>query len=97
MPERFAPNSDDLAHVLQRFSVHDPYVLLFGPDNPDVPGLYVLRVMLAVPEDRATEHRWTASTLERARAAIPRTLARWPKVRTTPLPGLLEQWCTVRR
>jgi hypothetical protein len=52
----------------------------------------VLRVVLAVPEDKVTDHHWTANSLEQARAMIPLSLVRWPKVRTTPLPALVEQW-----
>jgi len=88
---------EQVARVLRAYSAHDPYCLLFGPDNPDSPGSYLLRVMLAVPEDRATDRCWTASSLERAREMIPAGLAPWPKVRTTPQPGLLEQWCLTRR
>ena len=87
---------EQVARALHTYSVHDPYCLLFGPDNPDLPGSYLVRVMLAVPEDRATDCCWTASSLERARERIPATLTRWPKARTTPQPGLLEQWCLAR-
>jgi hypothetical protein len=92
---RQAPR-DQVARALHEHSVHDPYCLLFGPDNPDVPGRYVLRVMLAVPEDKALDRCWTTTSLERARAMIPTALTRWPKVRTTPQPGLVEQWCLAR-
>lgn len=86
----------EVARVLRLHSVHDPYLLVFGPENLDAPGLYVLRVMLAVPEDKATDHQWTASSLERVRAMLPLGLVLWPRARTTPLPGLLEQWCLKR-
>ena len=82
----------DLAGALRSHSVHDPYVLVFGPDNPDLPGRYVVRVMLAVPEDRPVDRVWTASSLERARGMVPAALVRRPRVRTTPRPGLVEQW-----
>jgi hypothetical protein len=75
---------EQVARALHLHSVHDPYCLLFGPDNLDLPGLYLLRVMLAVPEDRATDCYWTATSLDRAREMIPAGLIRWPKVRTTP-------------
>ncbi len=51
----------------------------------------VLRVVLAVPETKVTDHHWTAKSLEQVRAMIPRSLVRWPKARTTPLPTLVEQ------
>ena len=87
------PARESVARVLQVLSPHDPYCLVFGPDNPDAPGSYLLRIMLAVPEDRPSGHHWRARTLEEARALLPTSLARWPKERTTPKPGLVEQWC----
>ena len=87
---------NDLARALRAHSVHDPYCLLLGPDNPECPGRYVVRLALAVPEDRVTDLRWTASSLERACGMLPPGLVRWPQARTTPRPGLLEQWCLAR-
>jgi hypothetical protein len=87
---------NELARVLHQYSVHDPYLLVFGPDNPDAPGQYVLRVVLAVPEDKATDHQWTANSLQQVRGMLPPGLVLWPRLRTTPLPGLLEQWCLKR-
>jgi hypothetical protein len=84
--------SGEVGRVLHRCSVHDPYVLVFGPDNAAAPGQYLLRVMLAVPEDKTTDHHWTAKSLAQVREMIPPGLVRWPRVRTTPLPALLEQW-----
>ena len=85
-------STQEVAQVLHNHSVHDPYLLVFGPESHDAPGRYVLRVVLAVPEDKATDHHWTANSLEQARAMIPPSLVRWPRVRTTPLPALVEQW-----
>ena len=82
----------EVAQVLRNHSVHDPYLLVFGPDSRDAPGRFVLRVALAVPEDQITEHHWAAASLQQVRAMIPPSLVRWPKVRTTPLPALVEQW-----
>ena len=82
----------DVAQVLRDPSVHDPYLLVFGPESHDAPGRYMLRVVLAVPEDKVTDHHWTAKSLEHVRAMIPSGLVRWPRVRTTPLPALVEQW-----
>ncbi len=82
--------------MLRLCSARDPYCLLFGPDNADCPGMYLVRVIVAVPGDEATGHCWAADSLERARAMIPAGLTRWPKVRTAPRPGLLEQWCLRR-
>ena len=82
----------DLAEALRLHSVHDPYVLVFGPDDPDLPGRYVVRVALAVPGDRPLDPVWTASSLERARDLLPAALVRRPQVRATPRPGLVEQW-----
>jgi hypothetical protein len=87
---------EEVARVLHLHLVHDPYLLVFGPDNLDAPGLYVLRVVLAVPENKATDHYWTANSLEQVRGMLPAGLVLWPRVRTTPLPGLLEQWCLKR-
>ena len=78
--------------MLHAHSVHDPYLLVFGPESPDAQGQYVVRVVLAVPEDKAPDHSWTANSLEQARAMIPPSLVRWPRVRTTPMPALVEQW-----
>ena len=78
--------------MLHAHSVRDPYLLVFGPESQDAPGRYVLRVVLAVPEDKATDHHWTANSLQQVRAMIPPSLIRWPKERTTPLPALVEQW-----
>jgi hypothetical protein len=83
---------EEVARVLHLYSVGDPYLLVFGPDNLYAPGLYVLRVVLAVPEDKATDQHWTANSLEQVRKMIPPGLVLWPRVRTTPLPALLEQW-----
>ena len=94
--DRRAPPLGHVARALHEHSVHDPYCLLFGPDNPDRPGLYLLRVMLAVPEDSATDLCWTAASLEQARDLLPAALTRWPRGRTTSRPGLLEQWCLSR-
>ena len=85
-------STQEVAQVLHSYSVHDPYLLVFGPESHDAPGRYVLRVVLAVPEDTVTDHHWTANSLEQVRAMIPSGLIRWPKVRTTPLPALVEQW-----
>jgi hypothetical protein len=85
-----------VAQALQLHAVHDPYILVFGPDNLDVPGVYVVRIVLAVPEDKLTDCFWTASSLERAREMLPAALMLWPTVRTTPQPGLQEQWCLER-
>ena len=85
-------STKEVAQVLRDHSVHDPYLLVFGPDSPDVPGQFVLRVALAVPEDQITEHHWAATSLQQVRAMIPPNLIRWPKVRTTSLPALVEQW-----
>ena len=82
----------EVAQVLHTHSVHDPYLLIFGPESHDASGQYVVRLVLAVPEDKATNHHWTANSLEQARSMIPPGLVRWPKVRTTPLPALVEQW-----
>ncbi len=82
----------EVARVLRAHSVHDPYLLVFGPHSQDAPGRFVLRVVLAVPEDQTTDHQWTANSLEQVRAMIPSSLVRWPKVRTAPLPALVEQW-----
>ena len=54
----------EVARVLQAHSVHDPYLLVFGPGNSDAPEHFVLRVVLAVPEDRFTDQYWTANSLE---------------------------------
>ena len=86
----------DLAGALRLHSVHDPYVLVVGPDNLDRPGCYAMRVVLAVPEDRPLDPVWTASSLERARDLLPAALVRRPWARTTPRPGLVEQWEMLR-
>ena len=85
-------STQEVAQVLHVYSVHDPYLLVFGPEGQDAPGQYVLRVVLAVPEDKPTNHYWTANSLEQVRAMIPSGLVRWPRVRTTQLPALVEQW-----
>ena len=85
-------STKEVARVLRDYSVHDPYLLVFGPESQDAPGRFVLRIVLAVPEDQTTEHHWTANSLQQLRAMIPPSLVRWPKVRTTPLPALVEQW-----
>lgn len=85
-------SNKEVARVLHVHSVHDPYLLIFGPSNPDAPEHFVLRVVLAVPEDKFTDHHWTAKSLEQVRAMIPSGLVRWPRVRTTPMPALVEQW-----
>lgn len=92
----FRATREEIAQLLHRYSVHDPYLLIFGPDNLDMPGLYLLRIMFAVPKDQASEHYWTAASLEQVRAIIPSTLVRWPRVRTTSQPALVEQWCLQR-
>jgi hypothetical protein len=93
--DRRAPPREQVAQALHECSVHDPYCLLFGPDNPDFPGRYVLRVMLAVPEDRATECCWTATSPERARAMIPPSCPAGR--RSAPPRGrALEQWRPAR-
>ena len=91
-----AASREQLAEALRAHSVHDPYVLLFGPDNPDRPGRYVLRVMLAVPGDRPLGQIWAAGSLERARDMMPAAMVRLPRVLTTPRPGLIEQWALPR-
>ena len=85
-------SAKEVARVLHAHSVHDPYVLVFGPESQDAPKQFVLRVVLAVPDDRFIEHEWTANSLEQIREMIPPSLVRWPKVRTTLLPALVEQW-----
>ena len=79
---------EQIAEALRVLSVQDLYCLVFGPDNPEHPGRYLVRVMLAVPKDAPTDRAWTAISLERARAMMPSTLVRWPRVRTTPRPAL---------
>src|SRR5689334_18062908 len=91
-----AMHQEQVAQALRRHAVQDPYILLLGPDNQEQPGLYLVRVMLTVPEDQPTGDCWTASSLERARQMIPPALTRRPAVRTTPQPGLLEQWGMTR-
>ena len=91
---RAAPK--EVARVLHRCAVHDPYILVFGPDNADAPGRFLLRVMLAVPEDRGTGHCWAAASLAQVREMIPHSLVRWPAIRTVPQPALVEQWCLRR-
>jgi hypothetical protein len=85
-------STQEVARVLHAHSVHDPYLLVFGPESHDAPGRFVLRVVLAVPEDQVTDHHWAANSLEQVRAMIPPSLVRWPKVRTTQMPALVEQW-----
>jgi hypothetical protein len=85
-------STQEVARVLHIHSVHDPYLLVFGPESHNAPGRYVLRVVLAVPEDKVTDYHWTANSLEQVRAMIPSGLVRWPRVRTTQLPALVEQW-----
>jgi hypothetical protein len=49
-------------------------------------------MILAVPEDKVTDYHWRSKSLEQVRAMIPSGFVRWPKVRITPLPALVEQW-----
>ena len=87
-----AASREQLADMLRAHSAHGPYVPVLGPDNPDRPGRYVLRPMLALPGDRPGGRTWTAVSLERARGMVPAGMVRRPRVLTAPRPGLVERW-----
>lgn len=74
-----------------RFAPNLPMWVIYSRETKDFPGVYVVRLHLALPEPHVTTAYFTSSFLQDARDLLPRGLTRMPRFPQDD-PTIIEVW-----